>query len=377
MHSQCFHQFQAVPVFPRCRVCHYNQKPVHPKGDRHDFNITVVNMPVTPGLLPWEEPGWLAGIQSWITAQLDRLGLRQTQPAEQFHTRPWSTVLRVEAAGRTLYCKAACPALRYEPALTRFLSSLHPDLLPEVLAADDARGWMLLADSGEMLRTHLHSPADLHHWRTLLPLYAALQQQTIPLTSELLAFGALDRRLENLPGKLAGLLEDAPALLIDQPESLTSADVKGLQSLLPAFETRCHDLAALPIPQTLHHDDFHDGNVFLADGRYTIADWAESGVTHPFFSLLVNQRSTAYRLDLPKDSPHIQALRQAYLDCWSAYASPAQIAEAYRLSQPLAMAARALTWYDVIYSLPLTHQAAYAEAVPGWLLEFLSACQDW
>lgn len=332
---------------------------------------------MTETSLPWEEPTWLPEIQAWIEIQLAALGLQLLRPPEQFHTRPWSTVLRVETTGRTLYCKAACPALSYEPTLTCFLSSLNPDLLPEVLAADESRGWMLLADSGEMLRSRLHSPADLHYWRDLLPRYVALQQQSIPHAAHLLALGALDRRLESLPGQLAGLLEDAPALLIDQFDGMSGEDASRLRALLPRFEARCRELAVLPIPPTLHHDDFHDGNVFLREGKVTIADWAESGVAHPFFSLLVNQRSTAYRLDLPEDSPDILALRQAYLDCWRDYASPAEIAEAYRLSQPLAMAARALTWYRVIYSLPTAHQSAHAEAVPVWLLEFLSAAKNW
>ena len=41
-----------------------------------------------------------------------------------------------------------------------------------------------------------------------------------------------------------------------------------LCELVPEFAAKCDRLASFGIPETLQHDDFHDGNIFIRDGRY-------------------------------------------------------------------------------------------------------------
>ena len=115
--------------------------------------------------------------------------------------------------------------------------------------------------------------------------------------------------------------EDRAALLIDQPDGLTSAEYARLRALLPQYAAMCGRLADYGIPETLHHEDFHDANIFVNEGRYTFADWGESGVAHPFFTLLVTMRSIAYRLDVASEGPEMLALRDVYLASWTDYGS--------------------------------------------------------
>ena len=49
----------------------------------------------------------------------------------------------------------------------------------------------------------------------------------------------------------------------------------------------CEELASYGIPETIQHDDFHDGQVFVRDGRYLLMDWGDACVSHPFFTLSV------------------------------------------------------------------------------------------
>ena len=53
-------------------------------------------------------------------------------------------------------------------------------------------------------------------------------------------------------------------------------------ALAPRFAELCERLAGYGVPETLHHDDFHDANIFVCGDRYTFADWGESCVAHPF-----------------------------------------------------------------------------------------------
>ena len=114
----------------------------------------------------------------------------------------------------------------------------------------------------------------------------------------------------------------------------------------------------------MHHDDFHDANIFVRDGRLTFADWGESCVGHPFFTLVIILRSTAYQLKLAEDAPELEQLRDAYLEPWTRYESRKNLLAAVKLAHRLGMFCRTLTWYHLVSSLEEPIKAEYAEAVP-------------
>jgi len=193
---------------------------------------------------------------------------------------------------------------------------------------------------------------------------------------ELLALGALDRRLAGLPAQYEALLGDTAALRVGLADGLTADEYARLVAFAPQFAARCAELASYGLPETLHHDDFHDGNIFVRDGRYALADWGESCVAHPFFTLLVTLRSTAYRIGVlgqEGQHPAILRLRDAYLEPWSPYGSRANLLAACALARQVAMVARALTWHHVLDGLDEADRAQDADAVPGWLQEFLGS----
>ena len=45
--------------------------------------------------------------------------------------------------------------------------------------------------------------------------------------------------------------------------------------------------ARFGIPETIQHDDLHDGQIFVRDDRYLLLDWGDACVSHPFFTLAV------------------------------------------------------------------------------------------
>jgi len=321
--------------------------------------------------LPWDQPGWRASATAWIDKQLAGLGLRLAGPIEQPHVRPWSTVLSVPSSGGLLYFKAAARALAHEPALTAALARWRPDCMPEILATDTDRGWLLMRDGGVSLRSLVRADGDLHRWGPVLPLYAELQMEMAGRLPELLALGALDRRLERLPADYDRLLADTASLRLDQPDGLSTEAYQRLRALAPRFADECRRLAAFGLPETLHHDDFHDGNIFVHGPRLTLTDWGESCAAHPFFTTLVMLRGAAYTLKLASDAPEVTALRDAYLEPWQRLAPRAVLLEGCALAQHVGMVGRALTWHRVVSSLPEPYRSEQAEAVPGWLGEYL------
>ena len=273
--------------------------------------------------LLWSSGDWLDVAAAWIRERVDVTG-----EIEQPHVRWWSTVLRVPTADGDLYFKAVAPVHRFEAALTARLAELQPQRVTEVVAVDADRGWFLMRDAGVRLRELVESPQDLHHWERLLPEYARLQIEVAPHAQEFLELGTPDHRLAVLPDQLRALAETEHGSL-------------ALEAL-PRFEELCRTLAEAGIPETIQHDDLHDGQAFLRDGRYLVFDWGDSCVSHPFHSLTVTLRAVAWKLDLPPGGHELERLRDAYLEPFGA--SPELADLAYRTGT----IARALAWHRMV-----------------------------
>jgi hypothetical protein len=337
--------------------------------------------------LPWTQPGWLARAGAWIEATLARLGIKRCGSITQPHVRPWSTVLQIPTDQGNVYFKASIPALGHEAALTEALYRLRPDCITPVLATEPAQGWMLMGDAGVTLRSliqahpkeppqdppRLDSAENSGRWREVLSQYATLQIEMIDRVPDLLALGALDRRLSTLPNQYAQLLADTAILRLGQPGGLTEAEYAGLQALAPRVAEMCHALAYYPVPETLYHDDFHDGNIFVRDGRTLFTDWAESCVGHPFFTQTVLLRGIGYRFGWEPYSARLEGMRAAYLDPWLAFADRDTLWLVAWQAERLGMVCRALTWHRASAPLAPDLQAEYGEPVAGWLQEFLAA----
>ena len=106
--------------------------------------------------LRWTSPEWLSEATAWIRERADVAG-----DIEQPHVRWWSTVLRVPTTDGDLYFKAVSAIHVFEAALTGLLAELQPGRVPEVVAMDAERGWMLMRDGGARLRELVTSRADL------------------------------------------------------------------------------------------------------------------------------------------------------------------------------------------------------------------------
>jgi aminoglycoside/choline kinase family phosphotransferase len=329
----------------------------------------------TQSPLPWQDPNWLKQAHDWIRAEAARQSIQITGEIEQPHMYPWSTVLRVPSNEGTLFFKATAAETVYESALTEKLASWFPDCMPELVAVEPARGWMLMCDGGEQLRLSIRPTRDVTPWNPVISRYSEVQVRLAGHIAQILSLGIPDHRLAVLPALYTRLLSDEESLLIDQEKGLTSIEVRNLRDLAPRFERICSELAAFGIPESLNHGDFHDGNVLLRDGRITFFDWGDASVTHPFVSLRTLFVSVEIALDLPDFSftPEMAALLDRYLEPWQNFASKEALLTAYRLSKPVASIVKALSWHKTISPLPLggSLREEYAWIVPEVLKEFV------
>ena len=214
----------------------------------------------------------------------------------------WSTVMRVPTDAGDVWFKANMDALRHEAAVAEIVSRRVPESLPPLLACDRESGWMLMADAGEQLRQIIPREQSLDRWRDVLRQYAEVQLALTDSVDELLTAGAPDLRLATLPDKYERLVKE-----LDVEQRFKDA--------VPYVAELAERLAAFGIAETIQHDDLHDGQVFVRDGRYLLMDWGDACVSHPFFTLAVTlEGQLAWGLDDEENSVDLVPFRDAYLE---------------------------------------------------------------
>jgi hypothetical protein len=249
------------------------------------------------------------------------------------------------------------------------MAAWAPDDVGIPIAFDERRGWMLLEDAGERLRGILARDRDIGHWHRILPQYAELQLAVAPHVRKALKLGSPDRRARALARQYALLLEQPSLLRVGLKEGVTRAQESTLRSLLHQFPAWTDELSL--VRETIQHDDLHDGQVFLNDGRYRILDWGDSCVSHPFFSMSVVERSVAYTFGLKPGSRDMARLRDVYLEPFTTFASAKKLRAVYPIAIRLGWVSRALSWATLVPHLSLTERTRERGDVPRSLGRFL------
>jgi len=323
--------------------------------------------------LIWQDPDWRKQVTEWIRTETERQGIRITGEIEQPHVYAWSTVLHIPTDQGKLFFKATAHETIYEAALTQSLARWFPDCMPEFLAVDAGRGWMLMRDGGGQLRASIRPAKDIAPWKPVIARYAEVQIGLSDHITELLSLRLPDHRLSVLPALFAELLSDEQSLMIDQEKGLTSTEWGEMKDKTSRFQQICVELARYGIPESLNHGDFHDGNVLVKDGRITFFDWGDASVTHPFTSLRTFFVSIEMALDLEDYSftPEMRELLDLYLEPFHKFASKEELLKAYHISKPVASIVKALAWHQSITRMESTLRQEYAWIVPELMREFL------
>jgi aminoglycoside phosphotransferase (APT) family kinase protein len=274
--------------------------------------------------------------EAWIRAHVEPSG-----PIERPHEAPWSVVLRVPTREGVVWFKENVAPLAHEAGVTQLLAERLPDRIVELAAVDADRGWLLMRDGGTRLRDLSDSETD---WLAILPRYAELQLAVVGDVDQLLAAGAPDRRVASIPRLFRELVEaEAPALDAD--------DLHGLRELARRVDEACAVLSSIGVPESIQHDDFHDGNVFVDAGNYRFLDWGDCCVSHPFATLRI-----PFEGIVEDTNWSLAGLRDAYLEPFTGLATRSELLQAYNHAWLVAGVTRALKWAPLVDALPQPHR---------------------
>jgi hypothetical protein len=268
--------------------------------------------PVPAQRAPWARPGWLDELREWVSGHVAvRSGPHLVRQW------PLSSVQRFETDEGSLYLKAAFSLFHHEPVMTEALSREHPGLVPEVVAVQRRRGWLLMR---ELQGPHVDGrPVDA--WHEMVRVLAGIQQAWLGRAEELVAFGAPDRSLERLRAQLPQVIDDLA------PRARPS---------LPRLERLCDRLAETELVNTLVHGDFHPGNGVAGPSGIVIFDWSDACVAPALFDLPTF-------LDWTRFGSRRRAFVRTYAACWPRR----EMERLWPLVAPLAHLHHAVSYRDI------------------------------
>jgi hypothetical protein len=306
---------------------------------------------VAPQRAPWERRGWFAAATTWIEAQVARRGQTVVGPVEQVKGAWYlSAVLRVPTAIGDLYFKAGGALPPSEPEVLAALAAQWPRQVPQLVAVDAARRWMLLHDFGrDLLELDYDRPlAPLVQWERAVHCFAQLQIQAASRVKEWAALGCIDWRGTGLARLFGELARDDAALRCGAPDGLTDAETAHVRRLVPRVRDLCEQLVSAGIPDSLLHLDFSGRNTVFTGGGYLFYDWSDAAVGFPFISGTIIVREVRYPIDEAAIGPsgllatvaysaaaRQRFVRDAYLEPWTVFAPAARLREAFALAEQL------------------------------------------
>jgi hypothetical protein len=341
----------------------------------------------------WLDGEWRARALAWAAAALAEHGLAITGEPEQPHVTLWSTALRIPVGDGAYWLKANCPANRYEAALAAALGRWVPADVVVPLAVDPGEGWLLSPDAGPTVRAELAARAEaardavpdgsgdgpggsrggpaVDFWVRSLGQFAALQRAVEGHSGALIDAGVPDQRPSRLPAVLARLLDQPADLMLGQEGGMTAAQHRRLCDLQPEFADWCAELDGFHVSASVQHDDLHDANILVRDGRYRFFDWGDACIGHPFGVLLVALRVAEHRNGIAAHSPELHQIRDAYLEAWRGDLSLPELRRASDLAIRTGKVCRAASYERALAAVPHDRRGSYGEAIGGWLAELL------
>ncbi|BDP42259.1 hypothetical protein DAETH_22280 [Deinococcus aetherius] len=270
--------------------------------------------PAPPTRPPFARVGWAAGALAWLDEELGEQDLNRAGPPEPVKHWGISALWRVplEGGGDPVYLKAVPAFFAREVTATCVLSAEIPGAAPLVLAADEGRGLLLLNHAGDV-------PGEEVSGAGLAAHLARVQRASVRLVPGFRSRGLPDHG----PAWVAALLPEllrGDVLLLGEEGGLTPAEAARLWVLEGRLQEACVRLLASPLPEVIGHGDLHRGNtVRNGEGRWTLIDWSDVSVTHPFLDA-----DPLYLAPEGASPETLEAVETAYLAEWADLLPPAE-----------------------------------------------------
>lgn len=299
----------------------------------------------------WSRPGWLAEAAQWMRRHMTAAGYEDPE-VPRIH-QLWGVSVVLSAASRTgrAFLKCSSDRFRHEGLVTQALADRSPGCLPDVLAIEPDRGWMLMRD----LDAPLLGDQPESAWALGLDALAGLQQMWAGRSDELLAAGAEPRPLSQLAEWVQGTALDAGLM-----GRLAPGVHEAWLTAAPAMAEACLTLDRIGPGPSLVHGDFHPWNVAAGTAGTRIFDWTDAAVGHPFLDLVTYVMRTG-------DPARRRQLLQCYLGLWSRHLSSRDLQAAGQLALVVGALYQAHNYWQLIPTVMPDDLAQLRDGDVHWL----------
>lgn len=90
----------------------------------------------------------------------------------------------------------------------------------------------------------------------------------------------------------------------------------------------CEQLEHIGIPETLDHGDLNLANILHKDNKYTIIDFGDSAISHPFFSIIYYLGVLELKFKLSRQNIEYHSIKNSYSKKWLGYCNQAEFNKA-------------------------------------------------
>lgn len=259
----------------------------------------------TPAARPeWFRPGWFPGVEAWVDDVLAGSGRSRTAPLEPVKTWSISAVARVTTDAGHLWLKAPCEHFRAEARVHPAVARLLPDLVPTLVAVDEARGWLLMEPMAGADDEDRADGAGLE----VAQRWAEAQIDAVTHVDDLVAGGCARRGVEETLAGFRRVLASSSEVALLSDDELAAA-----RACADDVEALVRELWSAGIPDTLCHGDLHLGNVAWDGRSLRIYDWTDGCVSHPFLDAVHLARFSSSRPGDPGlEATYAARWREAY-----------------------------------------------------------------
>lgn len=298
---------------------------------------------------PWDRHGWLDDVVEWIDVALGSVGASRLGTVHRLRWWPLSVTLSIETSFGKAYfkCGARAPLLAREAVLCESLSHIFGTYVPQVIAVCQERNWLLISDAGPTLAP----TTGIEDRLQLVSAHARFQRKAMALCSNAERLGVQVRPPSGFGSHVETLLNDDAAAA-----QVTDGERERLSGYLPVIDGLEAVVATSSVPLTVIHGDLHLQNVaHNSDGGFTLLDWTEACVTHPFFDMFMIYNEG--------DKARCRALRERYLSEWSDFDSFEKLDELWSASSVLHALHHATSYASLVNNTALEARGEFVEAV--------------
>jgi hypothetical protein len=282
---------------------------------------------------PFSRLGWLDEALAWIQASIPAGRIPFTGKTSQLNASGQFQLIRFDTERPPAYwLKATGHPNIHEYAITTLLASGTPEYLPRIVAArPDWNAWVM-EEHGQSLY-HSLSMATA---KIALVRLAELQQRWVGQEAALLAHGCHDHRLHVLRSQIDAIIDYLDETMCRQTSTKVAPMSRGrLVALGDILKDTCAAALALPISDTLLHNDISPGSILFDGSTCVFTDWAEAYLGNPFLTL--QQFCSHIERSCPEAANWIPELRSLYGQCWMDRLGASTVERALTLSPLLAV----------------------------------------